>query len=72
MLARRRESILLVNVDNKTLKAFLDTPKAMEGLQKIKGFRSLNKDLRTIINRSKVLKKAKKNAPDSIGKAEKN
>ena len=71
MLARRWESALLVNVDNETLKALLNNPKAMEALEKIEGFRSLNKDLTTIINRSEALKKAKKDAPDTIGKAEK-
>lgn len=71
MLARRWESALLVNVDNETLKALLNNPKAMEALQRIEGFRSLNKDLTTIINRSEALKKAKKDAPDTIGKAEK-
>ncbi len=71
MLARRWESALLVNVDNETLKALLNNPKAMEALQRIEGFRSLNKDLTTIINRSEALKKAKKEASDSISKAEK-
>lgn len=71
MLARRWKSALLVNVDNETLKTLLNNPKAMEALQRIEGFRSLNKDLTTIINRSEALKKAKKDAPDTIGKAEK-
>lgn len=37
-------------------------PAAMEALMKIEGFRSLNKDIQTIINKSEAVKKAKKEA----------
>ena len=60
LLARRWESALLVNVDNDTLKRLLDSPEAMKALMSIEGFRNLNNDLATIINKSDELKKAKK------------
>ena len=60
LLARRWESALLVNVDNDTLKRLLDSPEAMKALMSIEGFRNLNNDLATIINKSDALKKAKK------------
>ena len=53
------ESALLVNVDNDTLKRLMDNPDAMEALMRIEGFRSLNSDIETIINKSEKLKKAK-------------
>lgn len=60
LLARRWESALLVNVDNQTLQRVLDNPEALEAIMNIEGFRSLNKDIETIINRSNAVKKAKK------------
>lgn len=60
LLARRWESALLVNVDNVTLNKLLNNPQAMEALSNIEGFRSLNKDIETIINKSEAVKKAKK------------
>ena len=60
LLAKRWESALLVNVDNETLKRLLACPEAMAALMNIEGFRSLNDDLTTIINKSEAVKKAKK------------
>ena len=60
LLARRWESALLVNVDNDTLRRILDNPRALEALMSIEGFRSLNQDIETIINKSEAVKKAKK------------
>lgn len=71
MLARRWESALLVNVDNGTLKALMNNPRAMEALERIEGFRSLNQELETIVNRSEALKKAKKKASGNESAAEK-
>ena len=71
MLARRWESALLVNVDNETLKALMNNPRAMEALSRIEGFRSLNKELATIVNRSEALKKAKKEATGNESVSEK-
>ena len=59
LLAKRWESALLVNVDNQTLEALLSNPAAMRALESIEGFRSLNKDIATIISNAKELKKAK-------------
>lgn len=60
LLARRWESALLVNVDNDTLRRLLGSPEAMHALMSIEGFRSLNSDIETIINKSEAVKKAKK------------
>ena len=62
LLARRWESALLVNVDNMTLQRLLNSPEALAALMKIEGFRSLNKDIETIINKSEAVKKAKAKA----------
>ena len=59
LLAKRWESALLVNVDNRTLEALLASPEAMRALESIEGFRSLNKDIATVISNSKEIKKAK-------------
>jgi hypothetical protein len=64
LLARRWESALLVNVDNATLKKLMESKKAMAALENIEGFRSLNQDIETIINKSEAVKKAKKEAND--------
>lgn len=60
LLAKRWESALLVNVDNETLSRLLASDEAMEALMRIEGFRSLNEDIKTIINKSEAVKKAKK------------
>lgn len=64
LLAKRWESALLVNVDNSTLQRLMSNPDAMKALMSIEGFRSLNQDLETIINKSESVKKAKKEAND--------
>jgi hypothetical protein len=51
LLARRWESALLVNVDNDTLRRLMDNEAAMKALMSIEGFRSLNQDIETIINK---------------------
>ena len=60
LLARRWESALLVCVDNDTLRRLLASDEAMRALMSIEGFRSLNADIETIINKSEAVKKAKK------------
>ena len=62
LLARRWESALLVNVDNATLSRLMSSKQAMEALMKIEGFRSLNTDFETIINKSEKIKQAKEKA----------
>ncbi len=62
LLARRWESALLVNVDNNTLQRLMNNEKAMEALMSIEGFRNLNQDIETIINKSEAVNKTKKEA----------
>jgi hypothetical protein len=64
LLARRWESALLVNVDNNTLKQLMDNKVAMDALMSIEGFRNLNQDIETIINKSESVEKIKKEAND--------
>jgi hypothetical protein len=64
LLARRWESALLVNVDNDTLRRLMNNKKAMDALMNIEGFRNLNQDIQTIINKSEAVKKARKEAND--------
>jgi len=64
LLARRWESALLVNVDNSTLARLMANDEAMKALMSIEGFRNLNQDIETIINKSEAVKKAKKEAND--------
>ena len=60
LLARRWESALLVNVDNNTLQRLMNNQAAMDALMSIEGFRSLNQDIETIINKSEAVEKIKK------------
>lgn len=64
LLARRWESALLVNVDNDTLRRLMSDKKAMDALMSIEGFRNLNQEIETIINKSEAVKKARKAAND--------
>ncbi len=72
LLARRWESALLVNVDNATLARLMSNEEALNALMSIEGFRNLNQDIETIINKSEAVKKAKKEANDEkLSKKEK-
>lgn len=71
LLAKRWESALLVNVDNETLRRLLNSKEAMDALMNIEGFRNLNNDLTTIINKSESIKKAKKDNPNPSSKEKK-
>ena len=64
LLARRWESALLVNVDNDTLRRVMNDQKAMDALMSIEGFRNLNQEIETIINKSEAVKKARKEKND--------
>lgn len=64
LLARRWEHKLLVNVDNDTLRRLMNNEAAMKALMSIEGFRNLNQDIETIINKSEAVKNAKKEAND--------
>ncbi len=65
LLARRWESALLVNVDNDTLRRLMANEQALQALMSIEGFRNLNQDIETIINKSDAVKKAKREANES-------
>lgn len=56
------ESALLVNVDIDTLKRLMESKAAMAALMSIEGFRNLNQDIETIINKSETVKKARDKA----------
>ena len=47
-------------------------PAAMDALMKIEGFRSLNEDIKTIINKSEAVKKTKKESTEKLTSKEKN
>ena len=71
LLAKRWESALLVNVDNDTLTRLVASKEAMDALMSIEGFRSLNQDIQTIINKSEAVKKAKKEGGEKTPKEKK-
>lgn len=71
LLAKRWESALLVNVDNDTLRRLLANDEAISALMSIEGFRSLNDDIKTIINKSEAVKKVKKEKGDNLTPKEK-
>ncbi len=71
LLAKRWESALLVNVDNDTLARLLASKEAMEALMRIEGFRSLNSEIETIINKSNAVKKAKRDGENLTPKEKK-
>ncbi len=62
LLARRWESALLVNVDDDTLQRLMNNEEAMRALMSIEGFRNLNQDIETIINKSEAVQKVRKEA----------
>ena len=60
LLARKWESALLVNVDNKTLQRVLDNPEALAAVERIEGWRTLGDNIiETIINKSEKIKEIK-------------
>ncbi|MEI6289847.1 MAG: GIY-YIG nuclease family protein [Chloroflexota bacterium] len=71
LLAKRWESALLVNVDNETLARLMSNKEAMAALMRIEGFRSLNSEIETIINKSETVKKAKKEGTEDLTPKEK-
>lgn len=71
LLAKRWESALLVNVDNETLARLMANQEAMDALMRIEGFRSLNSDIETIINKSEAVKKVKKDGTGDLTEKEK-
>lgn len=59
------------NVDNDTLQRLLNNKEALDALMSIEGFRSLNQDIETIINRSEHVKKVKKEGEEKLSKEQK-
>lgn len=65
LLARKWESALLVNVDNGTLRRILDSPEAMDAVERIEGWRALGDNvIETIINKSDRVKDLKNKAKE--------
>ena len=64
LLARRWESALLVNVDNATLQRLMASEAAMKALSNIEGFRNLNQEIETIINKSEAINKVRREKND--------
>lgn len=65
LLARKWESALLVNVDNRTLQRILDNAEAMAAVERIEGWRALGDNvIETIINQSEKIKKIKDKAKE--------
>jgi hypothetical protein len=73
LLAKRWESVLLVNVDDTTLSRLMRDEAAMRALMSIEGFRNLSADLETIVNRSEQIKdtKRKMGKGDDVSEKEK-
>lgn len=71
LLAKRWQTALLVHVDNDTLKKLQNNHDALDALMRIEGFRSLNAEIQTIINRSEKVKKLKKEKGDNLMPQEK-
>lgn len=71
LLAKRWQTALLVHVDNDTLKKLQNNQDALDALMNIEGFRSLNSEIQTIINRSEKVKKLKKEKGDELTPKEK-
>jgi len=63
LLARKWQSALLVNVDNKTLSKILADPEALAAVERIEGWRALGDNIiETIINKSEKVKELKNKA----------
>ena len=54
-----------------TLQRLINNKDALDALMRIEGFRSLNQDIETIINKSEAVKKAKKEGTDKLTPKEK-
>ena len=68
LLAKRWESPLIVNVNNDILEKLKANERAMKALMSIQAFRSLNKEISTVINNSNLIKQKRR---DGKGKTKK-
>ncbi len=64
LLAKRWGSALLVNVENETLERLMKDKEALGALMRIEGFRNLNQDIETVINKSNAVKDLKKKSAE--------
>jgi hypothetical protein len=72
LLARKWESVILVNVDNDTLRKIMNNPDALSAVMNIEGFRALGNDIfETVVNKSDAVKKAKREKGDDLTPVEK-
>ena len=55
---------MLINIDNATLTRLLNSTKAIEAISKIEEFRTIKKDIETIISKSQAIRDIKKEASD--------
>ncbi|MBR0203512.1 MAG: GIY-YIG nuclease family protein [Synergistaceae bacterium] len=60
LLAKRWESPLIVNVNNDILEKLKANERAMKALMSIQAFRSLNKEISTVINNSNLIKQKRR------------
>ena len=68
---QKNKEDLKIAVDNITLQRLLNNAEAMKALMNIEGFRSLNSDIETIVNKSEHVKKLKREKGDDITPTEK-
>lgn len=71
MLAKRWQSVQLVNVDNFTLEKLLNRPDLLQALEGIEAFRNLSQDLTRVISSEKSLNKLKKEKGEPTPKQKK-
>lgn len=64
LLAKQWKSNVLINIDNATLTRLLNSTKAIEAISKIEEFRTIKKDIETIISKSQAIRDIKKEASD--------
>ncbi|SOC51141.1 DEAD/DEAH box helicase family protein [Ornithinimicrobium cerasi] len=72
LLARKWKSAVLVNVDNDTLRKIMNNQAAMDAVMNIEGFRALGDSVfETVVNKSEVVAKTKKEKGDKLSPKEK-
>ena len=55
---------MLINIDDDTLTRLLNSTKAIEAISKIEEFRTIKKDIETIISKSQAIRDIKKEVSD--------
>tara|TARA_Y100001970_G_scaffold200366_1_gene243681 strand:+ start:3447 stop:5930 length:2484 start_codon:yes stop_codon:yes gene_type:complete len=73
LLAKGFQSTLLINVDNNTLNKILNNQKVLDIIMKIEGFRKVNTEIESIINKSEKINELQvKSTETELSSAEKN